>query len=188
VKTILIGLYGGGAVKVRDGRIDCSAVTPAPIAHGLAQVNRFGGQTRWPYAVGEHSVRLARWAHRNGESRFVCLALLIHDAPECLGVGDVQKFIKRAYAKRLRSFDRALTVSLWRHMVPGAPPWRDVEDKVHAYDGAIGAYEAKFFDFAHDASEFDVAPPGLEDDRNLPAHWSPRYARHQWLNEWEALQ
>jgi hypothetical protein len=182
-----------------DDTIDARQVTPYVIAHGLSHVSRFGGQTVLPYSVGEHSVRLHDWADRNQEPAPVRFALLLHDAPECLGVGDVQRYIKRRYAASLRVFDDALCTTLFRQFWPtwwgDAAPGRGdatmehLHDRVRQYDAPQGAFEAKCFGFDHDEKEL-LLPlgwngPWVIDALNTPDFWSPRKTRDEWLARFE---
>ena len=92
------------------------------IAHGLAFVARWNGQTRgaWPYSVAEHSLlveeivgRLApktppRWR----------LAALLHDAPEYV-IGDMISPVKDAVGPEYRAMDQRLAASV--HLRFGLP-------------------------------------------------------------------
>lgn len=60
------------------------------IAHALALVNRFGGHTREPLSVAQHSVMAAILASRYGVDP---LSMLLHDAAEAY-IGDMPKHIK----------------------------------------------------------------------------------------------
>jgi hypothetical protein len=65
-----------GLVDIRD------------IARGLSLVNRWGGQTRQPFSVAQHSVMVAEWC----EPRDAAYALL-HDAAEAY-IGDITRPVK----------------------------------------------------------------------------------------------
>ena len=63
------------------------------IAHGLAHVNRFGGQTKFAINVAQHSVlamRLVKFWDGTPEEQ---LQALLHDASEAY-LGDVTKWVK----------------------------------------------------------------------------------------------
>lgn len=65
------------------------------IATGLAQECRWAGAALKKERVAEHCVLLTRYARTQGHSDAVQFALLMHDAPEGLGVRDVANPIKR---------------------------------------------------------------------------------------------
>lgn len=74
----------------------------ADIAHGLALENRFAGQSRVPYSVAEHSVRVSWYMEERANSYEWCLldvvnaaiAGLGHDAHEGLGWRDLPRPLK----------------------------------------------------------------------------------------------
>jgi hypothetical protein len=135
------------------------------------------------YSVGEHSCLIHDWMRANGVAPIWQIAGLLHDAPECLGVGDVQRFVKREYAEQLRAFDRQMNLAIWEHLKPdwcGGLGWDYVEDVVHKYDVLQGAYETQFFGFPLS----DPVPliPAAE-----PKMWTARAAERQWLERWNAV-
>jgi 5'-deoxynucleotidase YfbR-like HD superfamily hydrolase len=94
----------------------------ADIAHGLAFVARWNGQTRgdWPYSVAEHSVQVEaifgalapeadpRWR----------LAALLHDAPEYV-IGDMISPVKDAVGPGYADLDRRIAAAV--HLRFGLP-------------------------------------------------------------------
>jgi 5'-deoxynucleotidase YfbR-like HD superfamily hydrolase len=107
-------------------RLDLLDPTPmdieiADIAHGLAFVARWNGQTRgdWPYSVAEHSLLV--------EQIFSCaisrepkwqLAALLHDAPEYV-IGDMISPVKSAVGAGYGEMDARLTAAI--HLRFGLP-------------------------------------------------------------------
>ena len=108
-------------------RLDLLDPTPVDIeiediAHGLAFVARWNGQTRgdWPYSVAEHSLLVedifgranpgigARWR----------LAALLHDAPEYV-IGDMISPVKAAVGPGYGALDERLTAVV--HLRFGIP-------------------------------------------------------------------
>lgn len=181
-----VGLCTGGTVDVyTDGCVDVSAVQPETLARGLAHVTRFGGQAG-AFSVGEHSVNMCRLLLAQGAPVGIheLRACLIHDAPECLGVGDTQRFVKRAYqSPGLTEFDRRLTEALWSHLNPGAGPWSLYAAGVKNTDRAIGSIEAQAFGFPFDPAEL----PHFEHSRGpgLPRRDRPERVAMDWLYVWE---
>ena len=87
------------------------------IAHGLAFVARWNGQTTgdYPYSVAEHSVFVAELYHRmrpNAERRWR-LAALLHDAPEYV-IGDMIAPVKSAVGPGYAETDARLTAAIHR--------------------------------------------------------------------------
>lgn len=107
-------------------RLDLLDPTPMDIeiediAHGLAFVARWNGQTRgdWPYSVAEHSLLVeeifARTAAQPVRWR---LAALLHDAPEYV-IGDMISPVKSAVGPSYGELDARLTAAV--HLRFGLP-------------------------------------------------------------------
>lgn len=85
------------------------------IAHGLAFVARWNGQTRgdYPYSVAEHSLlveQIFRRQHPDEPARWR-LAALLHDAPEYV-IGDMISPVKAAVGPGYRELDERLTAAI----------------------------------------------------------------------------
>jgi 5'-deoxynucleotidase YfbR-like HD superfamily hydrolase len=94
------------------------------IAHGLARVARWNGQTagEWPFSVAEHSLMvedvLARLGPATPAER---LAALLHDAPEYV-IGDMISPFKAALGIDYRAFEDRLAAAInIRFGLPAAP-------------------------------------------------------------------
>jgi 5'-deoxynucleotidase YfbR-like HD superfamily hydrolase len=92
------------------------------IAHGLAFVARWNGQTfgDYPYSVAEHSVfvlELYRRLYPKAE-RIWQLAALLHDAPEYV-IGDMISPVKSAVGPGYAEMDKRLTAAI--HVRFGLP-------------------------------------------------------------------
>ncbi len=107
-------------------RLDLLDPTPVDIeiedvAHGLAFVARWNGQTRgdWPYSVAEHSLLVEEIFRRQGgsEPRWQ-LAALLHDAPEYV-LGDMISPVKAAVGPSYGELDARLTAAV--HIRFGLP-------------------------------------------------------------------
>ena len=108
-------------------RLDLLDPTPVDIevediAHGLAFVARWNGQTRgdWPYSVAEHSLLVEEiFTRQNGGigARWR-LAALLHDAPEYV-IGDMISPVKAAVGPGYGALDERLTAAV--HLRFGLP-------------------------------------------------------------------
>jgi len=85
------------------------------IAHGLAFVARWNGQTRgeYPYSVAEHSVFVEQLFYRLNPKIDVKwrLAALLHDAPEYV-IGDMISPVKAAVGPGYGEMDERLTAAI----------------------------------------------------------------------------
>lgn len=108
-------------------RLDLLDPTPfdieiSDIAHGLAFVARWNGQTKgdWPYSVAEHSILVERIFDRAnpGIATRWKLAALLHDAPEYV-IGDMISPVKAAVGPGYAELDRRLTAAI--HLRFGLP-------------------------------------------------------------------
>ena len=116
-------------------RLDLLDPTPVDIevediAHGLAFVARWNGQTRgdWPYSVAEHSLLVEEiYARQNPLAPMRWrLAALLHDAPEYV-IGDMISPVKAAVGPGYGELDARLTAAI--HLRFGLPAQVPVEVK-----------------------------------------------------------
>lgn len=95
----------------------------ADIAHGLARVARWNGQTLGAHAfsVAQHCVLVERLVHelRPGLSRQARLAALLHDAAEYV-IGDLISPFKAAVGIDYKAFELGLLAAV--HVRFGLPP------------------------------------------------------------------
>jgi len=108
-------------------RLDLLDPTPVDIeiediAHGLAFVARWNGQTLgdWPYSVAEHSLLVEQlFARMNPQAPLKwCLAALLHDAPEYV-IGDMISPVKAAVGPGYGALDERLAAAV--HLRFGLP-------------------------------------------------------------------
>lgn len=112
-------------------RLDLLDPTPVDIeiediAHGLAFVARWNGQTRgdWPYSVAEHSLLVEEIFSRlnPGTAARWRLAALLHDAPEYV-IGDMISPVKAAVGPGYGALDERLQAAIHlRFGLPAALP------------------------------------------------------------------
>ena len=112
------------------------------IAHGLAFVARWNGQTKgdWPYSVAEHSLLVEEIFARlspNAPPKWH-LAALLHDAPEYV-IGDMISPVKAAVGPDYEALDDRLAAAIHiRFGLPATIPAKvkrqiKVADKVSAW-------------------------------------------------------
>lgn len=132
-------------------RLDLLDPTPMDIevediAHGLAFVARWNGQTRgdWPYSVAEHSLLVEEIFSRAnpGIAARWRLAAVLHDAPEYV-IGDMISPVKAAVGPGYGELDLRLTAAIHRRFglpaVLPAPIKKAIKaaDKVSAWLEAV---------------------------------------------------
>lgn len=112
-------------------RLDLLDPTPVDIeigdiAHGLAFVARWNGQTfgDWPYSVAEHALLVEMIFDRieGGALPQWRLAALLHDAPEYV-IGDMISPVKAALGTEYGAMDERLSIAIHRRFgLPAALP------------------------------------------------------------------
>ena len=131
-------------------RLDLLDPTPldieiTDIAHGLAFVARWNGQTQgdWPYSVAEHSMLVEDILVRlypGIETRWR-LAALLHDAPEYV-IGDMISPVKAALGAEYGRMDERLTAAIHRRFgLPATLP-PAIKAKIKAADRISARLEA----------------------------------------------
>ena len=164
-------------------RLDLLDPTPVDIeiediAHGLAFVARWNGQTRgdWPYSVAEHSLLVEQIFSRTETLPRWRLAALLHDSPEYV-IGDMISPVKASVGPGYGEMDLRLTAAVHlRFGLPAVLPVAikkaiKVADKVSAWLEAVqiaGFTEGeadKFFGRPDDAVlrglEIRLRPPAV---------------------------
>lgn len=116
------------------------------IAHGLAFVARWNGQTSgdWPYSVAEHSLLVEVIFSRNQPDAQAGwrLAALLHDAPEYV-IGDMISPVKAALGDEYGRLDARLTEAVHRRFgLPATVPQR-VKTAIKAADRVSARLEAQ---------------------------------------------
>lgn len=138
------------------------------IAHGLARVARWNGQTRGDHAfsVAEHSVVVLEIVDTlyPGLDPKWRLAALLHDAPEYV-VGDMISPFKAALGVDYRAFEDRLEAAV--HLRFGLPPKlsQEVKRKIKRADIICAYFEATQiagFSHAESVKFFGRPPAGLE--------------------------
>ncbi|OJY27924.1 MAG: hypothetical protein BGP11_10910 [Rhodobacterales bacterium 65-51] len=159
-------------------RLDLLDPTPmdieiADIAHGLAFVARWNGQTSgdWPYSVAEHSLLVEQiFARQNpGIAARWRLAALLHDAPEYV-IGDMISPVKAAIGPDYAELDQRLTAAIHlRFGLPAALPVA-IKKAIKAADTVSAWAEAvQIAGFTRDEADrlFGRPPHGLVPDLSI---------------------
>lgn len=144
----------------------------ADIAHGLARVARWNGQTQGPhiFSVAQHSllVEAIVLAAAPEADRTLRLLALLHDAPEYV-VGDIISPFKAVVGDAYKATEsRILAAVLLRFGLPATPP-PALAKLLKAADRTAAFHEAtRLAGFAmEEARRYfgrpDVTPPGLTD-------------------------
>jgi len=168
------------------------------IAHGLARVARWNGQTLGPHAlsVAQHALlvdEIAGARHPEWPARWR-LATLLHDAPEYV-IGDLISPFKAAIGLDYKAFELRLLAAIHeRFGLPRELP-APIQAEIKVCDRVAAYYEAtRLAGFATDEATVFFGRPGpvspelaeaVEDLRPMPADEAQRafLARFQWLVE-----
>ncbi len=158
------------------------------IAHGLARVARWNGQTHGPhiFSVAQHSLlseAIAREIARPG--REIRLALLLHDAPEYV-IGDMISPFKAVIGDAYKAVEARLLAAIHlRFGLPAELP-APVEELIKRCDRSAAYLEATRlagFSAREARSFFGPAPkllPALEHDYLVP--WPAEIAQKRYLD------
>ncbi|HEX3432300.1 MAG TPA: HD family hydrolase [Rhizomicrobium sp.] len=163
----------------------------ADIAHGLARVARWNGQTSGvhPFSVAQHCLVVERIVLelRPGGSRAVRLAALLHDAPEYV-IGDLISPFKTAVGIDYKDFEWKLLSAI--HIRFGLPPQMSAEmytlikraDRISAFHEAT---QLAGFDVAEARSFFGRPPGRLRVPKLVP--FTTAEAERQFLDRFHHL-
>ena len=158
------------------------------IAHGLARVARWNGQTAGAniFSVAQHTLLVDAVARRRfGEpDRRLALALMLHDAPEYV-IGDMISPFKAVIGDAYKAVERRLLAAIHRRfgLAPELPP--EIVKVIKAADRGAAFLEAtELAGFsAAEARRFfgprPVLPPAVERDHLTP--WTAPTAEQRFL-------
>ena len=144
------------------------------IAHGLARVTRWNGQTRGKYgfSVAQHCVLVERLVRLNAPKtdQKWCLAALLHDAPEYV-IGDMITPFKYAIGGIYRDIEHRLEIAVSIRF--GLPPELPdaVQRTIKRADHMAAWIEAtQIAGFSHDeAAKIFIKPSGIPPNIKLRA-------------------
>lgn len=145
------------------------------IAHGLARVARWNGQTKGEHAfsVAQHCVLVERFAVElspSGLSREAKLMALLHDAPEYV-IGDLISPFKAAVGINYKSLEHRLQAAI--HIRFGLPPKPPASlEKLFKRADLVSAYheatQLAGFTLEEAKKYFPAPPPSLKTPRLTP--------------------
>jgi 5'-deoxynucleotidase YfbR-like HD superfamily hydrolase len=165
----------------------------ADIAHGLARVARWNGQTEGPsiYSVAQHSLLVEAIAHQNARlDRKRRLAVLLHDAPEYV-IGDMITPFKAVIGDTYKAVETRLLAAV--HVRFGLPVTLPAEllAIIKAADRAAAYLEAtRLAGFAAgEARRFFGQPPRLPAiiERDYLTPWPAEVGQARYLDRFEKL-
>jgi 5'-deoxynucleotidase YfbR-like HD superfamily hydrolase len=166
----------------------------ADIAHGLARVARWNGQTEGAhiFSVAQHTllveaVARARWPSLDRAAR---LAILLHDAPEYV-VGDMISPFKAVIGGAYKGVEGRLLAAI--HLRFGLPVKRseEIERMIKTADRGAAFLEAtRLAGFSTaEARRFFGPPPALSSalERDYLTPWNAGTAKKRYLERFNAL-
>lgn len=137
------------------------------IAHGLARVARWNGQTigDYPFSVAQHSVLVLELfrAHQPDATPMAQLQALLHDAPEYV-MGDIISPFKAAMGGNYKEVENRLLAAIYLRFSLAATMPAAVAKQVKKADR-----EAAFFEAIHLAGFADAEARKLFGEPSLPA-------------------
>ncbi len=161
------------------------------IAHGLARVARWNGQTvgDHAYSVAQHAllVESIMRARAPAWPRRWLLATLLHDAPEYV-IGDLISPFKQAIGFDYKAFELRLLEAIHRRFgLPAALP-AEIAAEIKAADRIAAYYEAtRLAGFDADEAERYFGSPAESDPGSLVEPWPVAVVQKVFLERFEAL-
>jgi 5'-deoxynucleotidase YfbR-like HD superfamily hydrolase len=160
------------------------------IAHGIARVARWNGQTKGEhgFSVAQHSLvveEIAAHIEPNLDTRWRLCALL-HDAAEYV-IGDMISPFKAALGIDYKIFEEKLEGAI--HIRFGLPPKtpREIKALIKRADRACAFFEAtQLAGFGHEESIVLFGPPPAGYQLAIQP-WSPSEAQRRYVERFETL-
>jgi 5'-deoxynucleotidase YfbR-like HD superfamily hydrolase len=164
------------------------------IAHGLARVARWNGQTGGThiFSVAQHSLLVEALARARvpGLDRTRQLAVLLHDAPEYV-IGDMISPFKAVLGDAYRAVERRLLVAILRRFGLPAKSAPDLEKLIKIADREAAYLEAtRLAGFAAaEAIRFFGRPPAISPamERDYLKPWPAETAQARYLERFKRL-
>ena len=177
----------------QDGEAE-PAIEVADIAHGLARVARWNGQTDGDhiFSVAQHTLLVETLARQRAPrlDRQGRLAVLMHDAPEYV-IGDMISPFKAVIGESYKAIEHRLLAAI--HLRFGLPPTLAPElvRVIKAADHAAAYLEAtRLAGFADaEARQFFGRPPAVSAalERDYLTPWPAQLAEQRFLDRFSKL-
>ncbi|MEO1102803.1 MAG: HD family hydrolase [Pseudomonadota bacterium] len=163
------------------------------IAHGLARVARWNGQTagEHSYSVAQHSLLVEAITDRLAPPQGPAdrLAALLHDAPEYV-VGDLISPFKAAIGEAYKGVEARLTAAIHLRFSIPADPSGTRGARIKAADAVAAYHEAvALAGFSRREADTIFGPPRLDvtDLDDLLTPWSTALAQVRFMERFEVL-
>lgn len=165
----------------------------ADIAHGLARVARWNGQTRGDHAfsVAQHSLIVeAIFCHLNASASLDdMLMALLHDAPEYV-IGDMISPFKSVVGGGYKSVEARLEAAIHLRFSLPPHPARELKDRIKKADTVAAFFEATElagFSLA-EAQKFFGLPRGISRDMIAIDPVPALEAQRRFIERFEAIE
>ena len=162
------------------------------IAHGLARVSRWNGQTfgDHPFSVAQHSLVVEDIFRRLGKaSADECQMALLHDAPEYV-IGDMISPFKAVVGGGYKAVEKRLEAAIHLRFGLQAHPDKALKDRIKKADTVCAFFEAtELAGFTEEeARKFFGIPRGFNRDTIMIVPLPAKEAEILFLKRFEALE
>ena len=162
------------------------------IAHGLARVARWNGQTSGNHAfsVAQHCIVVEEIFRRfNDATPDDCMVALLHDAPEYV-IGDMISPFKAVVGGGYKTVEKRLEAAI--HLRFGLPPHpsRELKDKIKRADTIAAYFEATCLAgfTSAEAQKFFGQPRGISKDMLMIEPLPALEAQRLYCERFEAIE
>lgn len=162
------------------------------IAHGLARVSRWNGQTfgDHPFSVAQHSLVVEDIFRRLGKATAdECQMALLHDAPEYV-IGDMISPFKAVVGGGYKAVEKRLEAAVHLRFGLPAHPDKALKDRIKKADTVCAFFEAtELAGFTEEeARKFFGIPRGFNRDTIMIVPLPAKEAEILFLKRFEALE
>ena len=162
------------------------------IAHGLARVSRWNGQTfgDHPFSVAQHSLVVEDIFRRLGKTTAdECQMALLHDAPEYV-IGDMISPFKAVVGGGYKAVEKRLEAAIHLRFGLPAHPDKVLKDRIKKADTVCAFFEAtELAGFTEEeARKFFGIPRGFNRDTIMIVPLPAKEAEILFLKRFEALE